>query len=101
MIKLTFKENNKGKFVFTIIQNDVLFYQKEYAVNKKITGDPFYSNQKDLIKDFVNYLQKLVNNKLEDNPNFQWKTLKEFKCFAGLQTVNSFLAEKAKEAEAK
>jgi len=52
-----------------------------------------------LLNDFVNYLQKLVNKKLEGNPNFQWKTLKEFKCFAGLQTVNSFLAEKAKEAE--
>ena len=100
MIKLSFKENSKGKFVFTIIQNGVLFYQKEYAVNRKIIGDPFYNNQKDLLNDFVNYLQKLVNKRLEDNPNFQWKTLEEFKRFAGLQTVNSFLAEKAKEEEA-
>ena len=100
MIKLNFKKNNKGKFVFTIIQNNVLFYQREYAVNRKIIGDPFYDNQKDLIKDFVDYLQKLVNKRLEDNPNFQWKTLEEFKRFAGLQTVNAFLAEKAKEKEA-
>jgi len=101
MIKLTFKENNKGKFVFTIIQNGVLFYQKEYAVNKKIIGDPFYDNQKDLLNDFVDYLQKLVNKRLEDNPNFQWKTLEEFKSFAGLHAQCAFLAEKAKEAEAK
>jgi len=101
MIKLTFKENSTGKFVLKIIQNNVLFYQKEYAANKKIIGDPFYDNQKDLLKDFVDYLQKLVNKRLEDNPNFQWKTLEEFKHFAGLQTVNSFLAEKAKEMEVK
>lgn len=100
MIKLSFKENSKGKFVLKIMQNNVLFYQKEYAVNKKIIGDPFYSNQKDLLNDFVDYLQKLVNKRLEDNPNFQWKTLEEFKRFAGLRTVNSFLAEKAKEKEA-
>lgn len=100
MIKLNFKENNKGKFVFTIIQNGVLFYQKEYAANKKIIGDPFYNNQKDLLNDFVDYLQKLINKRLEDNPNFQWKTLEEFKSFAGLQTQCAFLAEKAKEAEA-
>lgn len=100
MIKLSFKENSKGKFVLKIMQNNVLFYQKEYAVNKKIIGDPFYSNQKDLLNDFVGYLQKLVNKRLEDNPNFQWKTLEEFKRFAGLRTVNSFLAEKAKEKEA-
>jgi len=31
MIKLTFKENSTGKFVLKIIQNNVLFYQKEYA----------------------------------------------------------------------
>lgn len=100
MIKLSFKENSKGKFVLKIMQNNVLFYQKEYVVNKKIIGDPFYSNQKDLLNDFVDYLQKLVNKRLEDNPNFQWKTLEEFKRFAGLRTVNSFLAEKAKEKEA-
>lgn len=100
MIKLSFKENSKGKFVLKIMQNNVLFYQKEYAVNKKIIGDPFYSNQKDLLNDFVDYLQKLVNKRLEDNPNFQWKTLEEFKRFAGLRIVNSFLAEKAKEKEA-
>lgn len=100
MIKLSFKENSKGKFVLKIMQNNVLFYQKEYAMNKKIIGDPFYSNQKDLLNDFVDYLQKLVNKRLEDNPNFQWKTLEEFKRFAGLRTVNSFLAEKAKEKEA-
>ena len=29
MIKLTFEENGKGKFVFKIIQNNVLFFQKE------------------------------------------------------------------------
>ena len=100
MIKLSFKENSKGKFVFKIIQNGVLFYQKEYDANRKIIGDPFYNNQKDLLNDFVDYLQEIVNKKFEDNPNFQWKTLKEFKCFAGLRTVNAFLAEKAKEAEA-
>jgi len=100
MIKLSFKENSKGRFVLKIIQNSALFYQKEYDANKKIVGDPFYNNQKYLMGDFVNYLQKLVNKRLEDNPNFRWKTLEEFKHFAGLPTVNSFLAEKAKEAEA-
>lgn len=100
MVKLSFEENNKGKFIFTIIQNNVLFYQKEYDANKKIVGDPFYDNQKDLMKDFVDYLQKLVNKKFENNPNFQWKTLEEFKRFASLRTINSFLAEKAKEMEA-
>ena len=29
MIKLSFKENSKGKFILKIIQNNVLFYQKE------------------------------------------------------------------------
>lgn len=99
MIKLTFKENNRGKFDFVIIQNNVLFYQREYSVNKEIIGDPFYDNQKDLIKDFVDYLQRLINKKLEDNPNFHWKTLKEFKCFAGLQAQNSFFVEKEKGKE--
>lgn len=99
MIELSFKENSKGKFVLKIIQNDVLFYQKEYSVNRKIIGDPFYDNQKDLLNDFVDYLQKLVNKRLEDNPNFQWKTLEEFKRFAGLHTQCAFLAEKAKEME--
>lgn len=99
MIKLTFKENKTGKFVFKIIQNNVLFFQKEYDANKKIVGDPFYDNQKDAIKDFVDYLQKLVNQKLKDNPNFQWKTLEGFKHFAGARTINTFLAEKEKEKE--
>lgn len=99
MIKLAFEENSKGKFVLKIIQNNVLFYQKEYDANKKIVGDPFYDNQKDLMKDFVDYLQKLVNRKFEDNPNFRWKTLEEFKHFAGSRTVCAFLAEKAKEKE--
>jgi len=100
MIKLSFKENSKGKFIFKIIQNGTLFFQKEYDVNKKIVGDPFYDNQKDAIKDFVDYLQKLVNQKLKDDPNFQWKTLEGFKHFAGGPTQYAFLAEKAKEAEA-
>lgn len=100
MIKLSFKENSKGKFVLKIIQNNVLFYQKEYDANKKIVGDPFYNNQKDLMKDFVNYLQKLVDKKFENNSNFRWNTLEEFKRFAGSRTVNSFLAEKQKEKEA-
>jgi len=100
MIKLSFKENSKGKFVLQIIQNNVLFYQKEYDANRKIIGDPFYDNQKDLMKDFVDYLQKLVNKKFETNPKFRWKTLEEFKRFAGARTVNSFLAEKQKEKEA-
>lgn len=100
MIKLTFEENGKGKFVFKIIQNNVLFFQKEYNANKKIVGDPFYDNQKDLLKDFVVYLQKLANKKLENDPNFQWKTLESFKRFAGAQTQCAFLAEKEKEVEA-
>ena len=100
MIKLSFKENSKGKFVLKVVQNNAVFYQREYDANRKIIGDPFYNNQKDAMKDFVNYLQKLVDKKVEDNPNFLWKTLEEFKRFAGSRTVNSFLAEKEKEKEA-
>lgn len=100
MINLSFKENSKGKFVLKVVQNNVVFYQREYDANRKIVGDPFYDNQKDAMKDYVNYLQKLVDKKFEANPNFRWKTLEEFKRFAGSRTTNSFLAEKEKEKEA-
>ena len=73
MIKLSFKENSKGKFVLKIIQNNVLFYQKEYDANKKIVGDPFYDNQKDLMKDFVNnYIKTIYVYQLNLMTNFLW-----------------------------
>ena len=41
MINLSFKENSKGKFVLKVVQNNVVFYQREYDANRKIVGDPF------------------------------------------------------------
>lgn len=83
-INLTFKKNNKGKHVFTIVQNGEELFSREYTVNYKKHQDTLFTG-------FVNFLQEEANIELKENPDFKWLNIKEFKSWVTAYRKDTYL----------
>ncbi len=86
-IDINFKENNRGTYDFTVVQNGKMFFKKEYTVSEDNEG---VVTQAQVFSGFTRYLQDLVNEKLSKDSNFKWNDFDEFKKFAGAKTQNMF-----------
>lgn len=86
-IKITFTKNNKGRYDFEVVQNNISLFKKEYQASEK---DETGLTQAQVFAGFSNFLQDEVNKELEDNPSFKWNTSSEFKKFAGAKTQHKF-----------
>mgnify|MGYP000871438722 CR=1 FL=1 len=87
-IVISFVSNPSGKFDFSIVQDSMVFYKKEYMASGRdeTTGH----TQAQLFKAYCKFLQEKVNKELAKNPNFRWKSFQEFKKFAGAKSQNEF-----------
>ena len=89
MIELSFKKNNQNKYDLKVVQNGKLFFKRTYNSDKKI-DDTVWKTQADGFGAFVRFLQDKVDKELEKNPNFYWKTISEFRSFAGAGAQHEF-----------
>ena len=82
-IKLTYTKKTSNKYSFIT------------EVNGKIIGNRDYVGAKsdhELYAGFVDYMQKLIDNELVDNPNFTFKNVDEFRAWANSSIQRSFVA---------
>ena len=64
-------------------------------VNGKVIGNRDYTGAKEdheLYSKFVDYMQKLIDKELVDNPNFTFKNVDEFRAWANSSVQRSFVA---------
>jgi len=92
-INIEFKKNNKGTFDFEVNQNGLILFKKEYQAAEKTESG---LTQAQVFSGYSNYLQDLVNESLDKNPDFKWDTFDDFKKFAGAKTQHMFWAVKDK-----
>lgn len=93
MIEINFKKNSKGKYDFSVVQNNKVLYKKEYAATEK---DETGHTQAQVFKAYCDFLQDQVNEILKKDPNFHWKSFKDFKAFAGTKNQNLFFENELK-----
>ena len=82
-IKLTYTKKTSNKYTFLTI------------VNGKTIGDRDYTGTKEdhkLYSEFVDYMQKLIDKELRDNPKFTFKNVDEFRAWANSSIQRSFVA---------
>lgn len=82
-IKLSYTKKTSNKYTFLT------------EVNGKVIGDRDYAGTKsdhELFAGFVDYMQKLIDNELVDNPNFTFKNVDEFRTWANSSVQRSFVA---------
>ena len=82
-IKLTYTKKTSNKYTLLTV------------VNGKTIGDRDYTGTKEdheLYSEFVDYMQKLIDKELVDNPNFTFKNVDEFRAWANSSVQRSFVA---------
>ena len=82
-IKLTYTKKTSNKYSFIT------------EVNGKVIGDRDYVGTKsdhELYSEFVDYMQKLIDKELVDNPRFTFKNVDEFRRWANSSVQRSFVA---------
>ena len=82
-IKLTYTKKTSNKYTFLTM------------VNGKTIGDRDYTGTKEdhkLYEAFVEYLQIQINKELEENPEFTFKNIDEFRAYANSSVQREFLA---------
>lgn len=82
-IKLTYTKKTSNK------------YNLLTEVNGKVIGDRDYTGTKEdheLYSEFVDYMQKLIDKELVDNPKFTFKNVDEFRAWANSSVQRSFVA---------
>ena len=81
-IKLSYTKKTSNKYTFLT------------EVNGKIIGDRDYTGTKEdheLYSEFVDYMQKLIDKELVDNPKFTFKNVDEFRAWANSSVQRSFV----------
>lgn len=82
-IKLSYIKKTSNKYSFIT------------EVNGKTIGDRDYTGTKsdhELYSEFVDYMQKLIDKELVDNPKFTFKNVDEFRAWANSSVQRSFVA---------
>ena len=82
-IKLTYTKKTSNKYTLLT------------EVNGKVIGDRDYTGTKEdheLYSEFVDYMQKLIDKELVDNPKFTFKNVDEFRAWANSSVQRSFVA---------
>ena len=82
-IKLSYTKKTSNKYTFLTI------------INGKTIGDRDYVGTLEdhkLYSEFVDYMQKLIDKELADNPNFTFKNVDEFRAWANSSVQRSFVA---------
>ena len=82
-IKLTYTKKTSNKYTFLT------------EVNGKVIGDRDYVGTLEdhkLYSEFVDYMQKLIDKELRDNPKFTFKNVDEFRAWANSSIQRSFVA---------
>ena len=82
-IKLTYIKKTSNKYSFIT------------EINGKVIGNRDYTGTKEdheLYGEFVDYMQKLIDKELVDNPNFTFKNVDEFRAWANSSVQRSFVA---------
>ena len=81
-IKLTYTKKTSNKYTLLT------------EVNGKVIGDRDYTGTKEdheLYAGFVDYMQKLIDKELRDNPKFTFKNVDEFRAWANSSVQRSFV----------
>lgn len=81
-IKLSYTKKTSNKYSFIT------------EVNGKVIGDRDYTGtleDHELYSEFVDYMQKLIDKELVDNPNFTFKNVDEFRAWANSSVQRSYL----------
>ena len=82
-IKLAYTKKTSNKYTFLT------------EVNGKVIGDKEYTGTLEdhkLYSEFVDYMQKLIDKELRDNPKFTFKNVDEFRAWANSSVQRSFVA---------
>ena len=82
-IKLSYTKKTSNKYSFIT------------EVNGKVIGDKEYIGTLEdhkLYSEFVDYMQKLIDKELVDNPNFTFKNVDEFRAWANSSVQHNFIA---------
>ena len=81
-IKLAYTKKTSNKYTFLT------------EVNGKVIGDKEYTGTLEdhkLYSEFVDYMQKLIDKELRDNPKFTFKNVDEFRAWANSSVQRSFV----------
>lgn len=84
-----------NKITLTYIKKTSNKYTLLTNVNGEIIGDRDYTGTKqdhELYSKFVEYLQIQINKELEENPEFIFKNIDEFRAYANSSVQREFLA---------
>ena len=82
-IKLTYTKKTSNKYSFITEVNGRVIGNRDYAGTK---------SDHELYAGFVDYMQKLIDNELVDNPSFTFKNVDEFRAWANSSVQRSFVA---------
>ena len=82
-IKLTYTKKTSNKYTFLTIVNGKTIGERDYVGTEE---------DHELFSEFVDYMQKLIDKELVDNPNFTFKNVDEFRTWANSSVQRSFVA---------
>ena len=82
-IKLTYTKKTSNKYSFITEINGRVIGERDYVGTLE---------DHELYSEFVDYMQKLIDKELVDNPNFTFKNVDEFRAWANSSVQRSFVA---------
>lgn len=88
-IKFYYIQNAKGKFVFKLVQDGIIMFEKDYS--------PKIDRGQDLLGiAFVETLNDNIQKELQKNPDFKWKSFDEAKAWMAIPSrIDEALERKA------
>ena len=82
-IKLSYTKKTSNKYTFLTIVNGKVIGNRDYVGTKE---------DHELYNEFVDYMQKLIDKEIVDNPSFTFKNVDEFRAWANSSVQRSFVA---------
>ena len=81
-IKLTYTKKTSNKYTFLTIVNGKTIGERDYAGTK---------SDHELYAGFVDYMQKMIDKELRDNPKFTFKNVDEFRAWANSSVQKQYI----------